>query len=49
MNQQKLILTARIVIAVTAVAFILIGLLGGAYSDALRKAVLVCLECIGIG
>ena len=33
----------------TALAFIVIGIAQGDYTDTLRKAVVICLECIGIG
>ena len=32
-----------------ALTFIIIGVTQGDYGDTLRKAVLICLECIGIG
>jgi len=37
------------VLLIAALAFIVIGILQGDYTDTLRKAVLICLECIGIG
>ena len=34
---------------ITALVFIVVGILQGDYMDTLFKAALICLECIGIG
>ncbi len=41
--------TVRTIILVLALVFIVAGILNGGYRDTLVKAVMVCLECIGIG
>ncbi len=39
----------RVMIIISAVAFICIGIQRGEATEIMRKAVMVCLECIGIG
>ena len=39
----------RIVILAAAVAFIVTGVLTHGFADVRSKAVMICLECIGIG
>lgn len=39
----------RVLVFLTGVICLTAGLLNGGYQDALRKAILICLECIGIG
>lgn len=36
-------------VLLTAVLFLVVGLLNREYREVLRKAVAICLECIGIG
>lgn len=38
-----------VILLVLGVVFLCIGAAQGGYQDAFRKAVRVCLECIGIG
>jgi len=38
-----------LVVFAIAVIFVVIGVLQGGFIDTLRKAALVCYECIGIG
>ena len=39
----------RWLILATAVLMIIAGLTGGAFRDVMTKAVMICMECIGIG
>lgn len=39
----------RWLLALSGLAFIIIGLAQGAYGDTMEKAVRLCLECVGIG
>ncbi len=39
----------RCTVLLFAIAFIIIGLINGEHMDVMRKAIRVCLECIGIG
>ena len=38
-----------IILLPIGVVFVIIGIIQGDYYDTLSKAILVCLECIGIG
>ena len=38
-----------LVILGVGIVFIVLGLLQGDFADVLRKAILICFECIGIG
>ncbi|WP_180326780.1 CD1871A family CXXC motif-containing protein [Raoultibacter phocaeensis] len=38
-----------LVVLAVGVAFIAIGAMQGGFADTLRKAALICYECIGIG
>lgn len=50
MRKTKYLLPAmRILICITAAAFILIGVTRGEVALVLKKAVNICLECIGLG
>ena len=39
----------RVVTAALGIGLVAAGLAAGQYRDTLQKAVLVCLECVGIG
>ncbi|MCR5099357.1 MAG: hypothetical protein K6B14_10500 [Lachnospiraceae bacterium] len=41
--------TVRMIILVFAIGFIVAGIFDGGYRDTFIKAVMVCMECIGIG
>ena len=41
--------TARAVVGVTAITFILVGIFNGGANDVLIKAINICTECIGLG
>ena len=45
--RNKLIIRAIVVIA--AVLMIAVGINAGGYRDVLGRAVIICLECVGIG
>ncbi len=47
MERKRLLL--RVAAAVLGVGCVAAGLAMGQYRDTLQKAVLVCLECVGIG
>lgn len=47
--EKSALISARIVIAVIAVAFIVLGIANGGMTAVLEKAVIICQECIGIG
>lgn len=38
-----------LIVLLAGIVFIVIGVLQGGFTDTLRKAALVCYECIGIG
>lgn len=46
MTRQK---KTAVLLLILGLAFLCIGLAQGGYQDAFRKAIRVCLECIGIG
>ncbi len=48
-NEKRYITVARIIIAVLAVVFIVVGIFNGGMADVLAKAVRICTECIGLG
>lgn len=48
LSRDRIIHIARIVVIIAAAAFILIGVNRGEVSIVLRKAVRICLECIGV-
>ncbi len=49
-NKQKLIINIiRAALLLLGITFILIGISRGEQGEVLRKAVKICLECIGIG
>ena len=49
MRFSKCIIIARAAIIALGVCAIVLGVLQGDAMDTLRKAITVCLECIGIG
>jgi len=48
-NKRYLLWAARILICIAAVVFIIVGIQRGEISVVLKKAVNICLECIGLG
>ncbi len=46
---RNLKMVLRIVILVAAVAFIAAGIVTHGFADVRGKAIMICLECIGIG
>lgn len=49
MMKGKRILSLRIVMLLCAAAFLVVGIIQQEHMEVLRKAVKICLECIGIG
>ena len=41
--------TVRLVIALLALGFIVLGLINGQARDVLNKAINICTECLGLG
>ena len=39
----------QLVVLVCGIGFLAAGLMQGGYEDTLRKAIMICLECIGSG
>lgn len=39
----------RLVVLVTSITFIVVGLINGENQDVLKKAIMICTECIGLG
>lgn len=48
-NEKTYIAVVRIIIAVLALVFIIVGIFNGGMADVLAKAVRICTECIGLG
>ena len=48
-SKKSLLWAARIIFCVAAVAFIIHGINRGEVAVVLRKAINICLECIGLG
>ncbi len=46
MNNKLLVRVATVVAAVVMIAY---GLNAGGFKDVLSRAVMICLECVGIG
>lgn len=46
---EKMKNTVRVFVLISAVVMIAVGITGGDFSDVFSKAVMICLECIGIG
>lgn len=40
---------ARIIVLVTSITFIVVGLINGEHESVLKKAIMICTECIGLG
>jgi hypothetical protein len=49
LNKKSLLWGARIIICAAAVAFIIHGVNRGEVAVVLKKAINICLECIGLG
>lgn len=49
MREEVRINIIRVAIIFAAIAFIVVGIRRGEAGEIMRKAVMVCLECIGIG
>jgi len=48
-DHPRLLLLVQLLLCITAAAFIYIGVRRGEVSIVLKKAVNICLECIGLG
>ncbi len=48
-KREVIIFGARVAVLLTAVVFIIVGVLNGGMNDVLAKAVKICTECIGLG
>lgn len=48
-QHEKILLGARLTLAVIAVVFIVVGIFNGGMADVLQKAINICTECIGLG
>ena len=48
-QNEKILLGARLTLAVIAVVFIVVGIFNGGMADVLQKAINICTECIGLG
>lgn len=48
-RKARALLAAQISISAAALGFLSFGLLRGEWQDVLRKAITICLECVGIG
>lgn len=46
---NRICMVARIIVMLTGIGFIAIGVIRGEMVIVLRKAIMVCLECIGLG
>lgn len=49
LENKTVLRAARLIICAAAVAFIIIGVRRGEVAIVLKKAVNICLECIGLG
>lgn len=49
MRSRKLLWAARLMICAAAIAFIAYGVQRGEVAVVLKKAINICLECIGLG
>ena len=49
LSKKGLLWTARLIICAAAVAFIIHGVNRGEVAIVLKKAINICLECIGLG
>lgn len=48
-SRQWVLTSIRILIAVAAVVFVVLGIVNGGAEDVLKKAIAICTECIGLG
>ena len=49
LSKKSLLWAARMIVCVAAVAFIIHGVNRGEVAIVLKKAINICLECIGLG
>ena len=48
-SKPTVLKTVRFAIFAVALAFIVIGIFNGSADDVLKKAIVICTECIGLG
>ena len=48
-SEKTAVLIGRIVVAVVAITFVILGIFNGGMADVLAKAIKICTECIGLG